>query len=201
LKNLDRILDITQQFNAKLIIGNPYNKEETYNYYKNYCGYTVEQIEAAEYKHMYCGDIARAFQSLLRKQGIETHFIFMYHVGIKNWFDLKMPKTYVDKLVGLSEEPYAILETPIFDESMERGTHAVLMDSEMEYVIDPTAGVIYPYTIEDLKQYPEDVKASLLYKNQYEFIKKSPHLCRGYCLTYVSPVFWKHITTWHKENY
>jgi hypothetical protein len=139
------------------------------------------------------------FQSLLQEKDIETLFILMYHNPIKSWADSLMVDKYINKLLDLPNTDCVPTE-PVFEPSKDRETHAILMNTNMEYIIDPLVGIVYPYTIDDLEEYgAENIKSSLCYRDQYRFIKNSPHISRKYLLAYISPTFWKNIVLYKNE--
>lgn len=184
---LSELVVKVQSFNSNLIIGNSENKEETYKAYP----LSKEKIESRRYKHILCGDIANAFISELSDIGVRSRFIFLNHYGVTNHLNLRLGVDYLTTIQSSGDIPKLVF-------GKEPWTHAVVsVDIDKEYIVDPTTGVVYDVrSVSDLIS-SQAVGYDCLRKfGQLDFLKKSPHLCRGYFLMYISSEFWQNVYKW-----
>jgi hypothetical protein len=182
------LVALTQKFNQDLIIGHP---EKTDEALKAYSFLSDSEFDSKTNKFILCGEIAQRFNQL-----VQGRLLFLYHNGVKNWHDLQLGQTFISAVENKNVEEIQRQEDMLlFDPLMEQGTHMVVEVGGK--IVDPTAGLVYPFDINCIKK-SGNFYTSWFFYNQINFIKKSIHLCRGYFLAYLTSIFWKNVTSFHR---
>jgi hypothetical protein len=185
MMNVEELINSIQAFNDDLIIGRRENKEGAIAVYN----LPKQVFEAKTNKYVLCGQIAQLFQ-----EKVGGKLVLLYHVGVSNWNSLKLGADFVNAVVEQKHDVIKKYENQLlFDSAVPQGTHMVLeVMLDKTYVVDPTAGIVYPWDLKQLLSTNAYYDA-WRFHNQHVYLAKSIHACRGFHLSYVTSVFWKNI--------
>lgn len=203
----DKIITFLQNFRESYFtIGSIHRKGEIDGCYGNLsrpfkyrlCGQIAEMFKVALEECLSIKNINRIFLYSDRVAGIRNYTQYIYNKHNKEnslyWFD----KEYVLAVVNNNIEKFLKYENRVKWSKKESGTHGILeIAFDKVITVDPTAGILYPYSIKQLLKDPNLCRKTFMFNDQYKYQLNSIHMVRPLQLLYATPAYWSHIRSYY----